>query len=356
MRVADTVVDTVADRVRESVRTLPPAYFAFVMATGIVSIGIGAAGQHVISAVLLWVAVAGYLVLLVLSIWRLIAYPRDFIADVGSPANGFAFFTFVAGTDVLAARLIGDVDAAVPITLFVVAVCVWLVMGYAIPWRVVLDGSHDGNVLLGVNGTWFVWAVASQSIAVVASELEAESGRFSEALAIIAVLAWSIGVVLYGAIGVVVVIRVLIRGITPAEFGAPYWITMGAAAITVLVGSRIQKVEDMPVVGAAHGLIAGAAVVFWSFASWLIPALIAAGWWRHVVHRVPLRYEPALWSIVFPLGMYSVASMSLGAADGLPIIANIGAVAVWVALAAWVVVAVALLVRIVRRLTGARGL
>ena len=53
-------------------------------------------------------------------------------------------------------------------------------------------------------------------------------------------------------------------------------------------------------------------MVFWAFATWLIPVLVAAGWWRHVERRVPLRYEATLWSIVFPLGMYAVAGIYLG--------------------------------------------
>jgi hypothetical protein len=28
--------------------------------------------------------------------------------------------------------------------------------------------------------------------------------------------------------------------------------------------------------------------VFWAFATWLIPVLTAAGWWRHVVRTVLL--------------------------------------------------------------------
>jgi len=94
---------------------------------------------------------------------------------------------------------------------------------------------------------------------------------------------------------------------------------------------------DAPMVLAARGLIAGAAVVFWAFGSWLVPALVAVGWWRHVIHRVPLRYEATWWSIVFPLAMYGVAAHYLGVADRLPIMAALGRTELWVAFAAWVV-------------------
>ncbi|KOT60595.1 MULTISPECIES: SLAC1 family transporter [Streptomyces] len=49
------------------------------------------------------------------------------------------------------------------------------------------------------------------------------------------------------------------------------------------------------------------------WATSLIPVLLAAGVWRHVRHRVPLRYEPSWWSAVFPIGMYAVAWAALGA-------------------------------------------
>ena len=94
---------------------------------------------------------------------------------------------------------------------------------------------------------------------------------------------------------------------------------------------------DAPMVDATRGLIAGASVVFWAFGSRLIPPLIAAGVWRHVTRRVPLRYEPTLWSIVFPLGMYSVAGSFLGQADRLPLVRHVGDAESWIALAAWAV-------------------
>ena len=33
---------------------------------------------------------------------------------------------------------------------------------------------------------------------------------------------------------------------------------------------------------------------------------------NHVRHHWPLSYEPALWSVVFPPGMYSVATLTFG--------------------------------------------
>jgi hypothetical protein len=111
---------------------------------------------------------------------------------------------------------------------------------------------------------------------------------------------------------------------SPTDLNPPYWVAMGACTITILAALRIVEMADAPMVAAILGLIAGAAVVFWAFATWLMPALVAAGWWRHVTHRVPLRYETMLWSIVFPNATYAVAGIYLGQADSHPIVGAIG--------------------------------
>ena len=105
-------------------------------------------------------------------------------------------------------------------------------------------------------------------------------------------------------------------------------------AVDAGIGARTVEMAGAPMVDATRGLVAGASVVFWSFASWLFPVLPAAGWWRHVLHRVPLSYEPGLWSVIFPLGMYAVAGIYLGRADQLPLVAAIGRAELWLAVAA----------------------
>ena len=64
------------------------------------------------------------------------------------------------------------------------------------------------------------------------------------------------------------------------------------------------------------------------------------GFWRHAVRRVPLRYDPQFWALVFPLGMYSVATTKMIAALGLSFGGWIPAGAFWVAATAWTITSV----------------
>ena len=108
--------------------------------------------------------------------------------------------------------------------------------------------------------------------------------------------------------------------------------------IAVVAGAGIVQMEHTPLVDAVRPLIAATVVIFWVFCLWLIPLLIGAGIWRHALHRVPLRYVPTLWSMVFPMGMFAVASLSLGEADALPAAGTVGGVALVVAVIVWAVV------------------
>jgi tellurite resistance protein TehA-like permease len=76
-------------------------------------------------------------------------------------------------------------------------------------------------------------------------------------------------------------------------------------------------------------------VVLWAFGTWWIPLLVLFGVWRHLLRRYPLTFEPRLWSVVFPLGMYTVASVSLGRAANLGFLVTVARGWLWVGVVAW---------------------
>lgn len=340
----------VLDQIRGSVRTLTPGYFALVMASGIISVGLEQQGMRASSIVLFAIAIVAYVVLVALNLWRFLSFREDMVGDFRAPRRAFGFFTFVAGTNVLGTRAAGEGWYEVTAALLVVAAAVWLVLGYVVPWSAVLSQSERPVVALA-NGTWFIWVVASQSVAVAATALEDELVGARQWLAILAVLSWSVGVFLYAASAIIVSLRIMLYPLEPEDLDPPYWVSMGAVAITVVAGAQIAGMDSAPMVDATRALIAGLSVVFWAFATWLIPVLVAAGAWRHFVRRVPLRYVATLWSIVFPLGMYAVAGMYLGRTDRLPIVGAIGGGWLWVAVSAWVVVGVAMVRHVAIELT-----
>ena len=334
-----------AGRVGAWLATLDSGYFALVMATGIVSIGCRLLGFPVLAEVLLTATVIGFVVLLIAYLLRALRFPRWFAASLRAPSSAVSYFTVVAGTNVLATALLAHGLWSISLVLGLCALMVWLVLTYGLFSSIVLAGNRP--LLREITGVWLIWVVGTQSIAVLATALAPQlpwpMGR--ELLAVASVLFWSVGVVLYLILVVIIFLRLFLIETTPAEMGPAYWILMGATAISVRAAAGILMLSSSapnPLLEEMHAFVAGAAVVLWSFGSWFIPALVLFGLWRYLVRRFPWSYEPKLWSVVFPLGMYAVASVTLGRAIDFEFMRDLATVWVWFGVTAWGIIVVLL--------------
>src|SRR5690625_6830653 len=98
------------------------------MATGILAIASSQRGWVTPSLILLVLAGVAYAVLVVLTLWRLVAH-RDAVAtDLRDPRTAFQAFTFVAGTGVLASALAVHGRLRPAAVLLAVAAVSWLLM------------------------------------------------------------------------------------------------------------------------------------------------------------------------------------------------------------------------------------
>ena len=330
------------------IRDLDPGYFAFVMATGIISTGTFLFGPSWLSEALLAVAAAGLVVLSAALAARVACFKASLLADIKNPERTFGFFTITAGLDVLGVRLADSGHPLATAVLSGLASAVWLLLTYGVPASLLLTRSSE-SVLGGVNGSWLLWVVATQSLSVAASALSSAWPSQSVLLASVAVGMWSIGLLLYLLLVSLILLRWLTVPLTPAALGPPYWILMGATAITVFAGAQILGLPaGLAVTRATHGFVEGFSFAMWAFGTWWIPLLIVLGLWRHVRRRWPLSYEPALWSVVFPLGMYSVATLAFGKVARLAFMRPVAHVMIWAAIIAWALVAAAFTARLVR--------
>ncbi len=328
-------------RIAAAVQSLSPGYFPFLMATSIISTGTFLLGPSWLSRVLLVIAAAGFVVLSAAVVIQLVLFRPSVAASFRDAGRLFGFFAIAAGVDVLGIRLAAAGHPLVTAVLAGVAAVAWLVLTYAVPASLLLARSHDSAVG-DVNGTWLLWVVATQSLSVAASSLVPVWPSQAGLLAPVAVGLWSIGLVLYLLLVSLILLHWLTVPMTPQTLGPPYWILMGATAIIVLAGARILGLPAaLAVVRATAGFVEGFSFALWAFGTWWIPLLVVLGIWRHVRQHWPLSYEPALWSVVFPLGMYSVATLTFGAVARLAFAEPLSRFMLWVALAAWVAVAAA---------------
>jgi tellurite resistance protein TehA-like permease len=139
--------------------------------------------------------------------------------------------------------------------------------------------------------------------------------------------------------------------LTAKDLAPPYWINMGAVAITTMAGVRLLlRAGDWALLSELRPFLAGFTLFFWATATWWIPLLLILGEWRHVVQRFPVTYHPAYWAIVFPLGMYTAATFLLARALELPFLLVVPQYFIYAALIAWVAVFAGMAVHVGRNL------
>jgi tellurite resistance protein TehA-like permease len=190
--------------------------------------------------------------------------------------------------------------------------------------------------------------VAPQALAISAAQAFT-SLALPEALVFAGLCLFVLGSAFYSIVLPLIVYRWLFRPMRPDQFAPSYWIIMGAAAITTLAGARLLPLVGAdPVLQPIRGFVAGGTVLFWSLGSWWIPLLCGLTLWRYRVGADQLGYRPDNWSIVFPLGMYTVASRQFADALGLNLLVVVPRVFVWFALGAWCLTCAGMLRHLVR--------
>ncbi|MDD5394005.1 MAG: tellurite resistance/C4-dicarboxylate transporter family protein [Thiothrix sp.] len=314
-----------------------PGYFALVMASGILSFAFNLVGQHFLSESLFGVTLLAWVVLLFLSAWRLLRFPKAVQIDLLNIRRVFAFFTLVVATDLVGILLNQHGYAQLAIACWAVAFVVWSLLLY-LSFSVLTFLTHPHTVNV-VHGDWLTSIIGTQSLVLLGTAIAPHLGEYADYMMVEVHLLWMLGLVLYGIFVTLFCYRIFFLSFKPEDTSPLLWVIMGAAAVGVNAGTGLLKADvHLPFLLSLHPFIDGVVMVMWAWATWWIPLLVIFGIWKHGIRRYPLRYEPALWSMVFPLGMYAVASFRLGLAADFPPLQWISQIMLWVAFATWCVV------------------
>ena len=331
------------------IANLFPGYFALVLATGIIAIGADQQNLRLLANTLFGIAALAFLVLFIMTLLRLLLYPKLLFSDLTHHSLGFSFLTLVAAINVL-----GGCAADIQKWWTVAEFC-W---GFGLLLLVMLIYSSLFGVILrsekppmgtGINGTWFLLTVSLESVAVLGGTLLGHTGP-NEGIELVTASAFTLGIVLYLVVVTMLFQRWSFSVLDPADAQPPSWIAAGAAAIMVLAGSTMLGTRELiPRFESLAPFLEGMIMLAWATATFWLPVLVGIGIWRHLIRRVPFSYDPSYWALVFPLGMYGVATYKMISVLDLESIWVVPQAALIVSLVAWVVVFTGMLRQPLRR-------
>ena len=328
-----------------------------VMSTGIVSIAFKGLGFDLIFIILFFINIGTYALLFPMLIVRLTFFTGNFLKDLKHPKRSFGFLTFVVATNTLGVQffLLDFVDVAK--VLWFIAFIGWFLFMYSIyVFFIALTAEPIENA---IGGATLLTTVSTQSVAVLGSLLAVHFGIYSNIVLFISWIYWAIGFVLYIIVIILVTFRLLFRIMKPKDWTGPYWICMGAVAITTLAGSNlVMNMGSYPTLNALSSATMVITFLAWAIGTWWIPIQIFMDIWKftqiNISDKAPgwikvfpwLRlgfgskdshfYEPLSCGRVFPMGMYTACTIALSKASHFDFLFSIPKYWGWFALIVWI--------------------
>lgn len=320
-----------------SLEKLDPVSFAFVMATAIVSIAFKVSDWPLMSFLFLSIGAVGYGTLILLFGIRMFKFPGQAAKETGDVLALFKYLTFCAGTNSLAVSLSLTGFDGIAWVLGIIGAVSTIILVYTIFFLLFFRSRLSIQV---VSPYWLLMAIACNSVGIVITTLWGRDVIYGDIYLLISFCFWSFGILIYLIFMTLNIFRMFFVEFTGKDLYPAYWTCMGAAAIAVVDGCNLSVVDHAPLFrDAAKPFIDGMDLILWTWGTSWIPILGMMEVSKYFYFKMPYRYHPSMWAIVFPLGMYTVATYKLSSTVHLEILNGMVPYCLWTAVFCWTFIA-----------------
>lgn len=322
------------NRFAELAGKLPSSSFAFTMSTGIVSIS---ALLHNMLPLSYALFILGFLMLLSLGflyLTKIALKPGAARVELWSNSTFFGLFTISAGIGVISSRLMVSYTQSYDYLLSGFSMCLLLSF-------LLLFGAHvaRGRIRLrndSVTSDWLNIPVALEASVISASIYYEHTSPAPAGIYLFLFALLSAGLVSYILINISEV-RNLLRSGVRRKFTGMFFVNMGAAAIFSLASFELLRVSSPIASGAIQSSLKLFFLAGGVYATIWLP-VVAYRYLRVAFASRKVEYRVSQWAIIFPLGMFSVATRYLSDTYSFHgIFLGLSYVIFMVALAAWMV-------------------
>jgi C4-dicarboxylate transporter/malic acid transport protein len=344
------------DHPREIVRQFTPNWFTVTMGTGVVAMAVNQFPIHLpilhqAGAVLWMVNIGLFLLCTALYGGRWIFFTADAMPIWGHPvmpmflgAIPMGLATIVNGFLVFGIPHIGALATGIALVLWWIDAMMSVAIGLLVPFLMFTRQHHSIETMTAV---WL--------LPVVPAEVAAASGgllvqhlanpAMAEHLLFCCYLLWAFSVPLALGILVILYLRLVLHKLPKRDMAVSSWLTLGPLGTgslgLMVLGSHAPAIlgaVGMGDIGAvAHGIGLIGGLILWGY----------GGWWLLMAAAMTLSYRKeglpfnlGWWGFTFPLGVYTLATLALGAQTGMVIFSALGGVMTIALLGFWMTVVV----------------
>lgn len=326
------------------VRQFPPAYFAMVMATGIISLAAHAQHLQGLADGLFYLNLVLYPVFLLLMLTRVLRFFGEVKTELTSHEKGATYLALVAATCLVGNQLVqlrGQQTLGLALWGFA-GVC-WVLLLYGFLLGVTLRRQKP-PLETGLGGDWLLLVVSTQSLVILGAGIVPQLPGPAGMGTLLVLGLFLLGSLFYVMLSTLLFYRLTFVRVEEQEVGASYWICVGGSAITVLAGiTLLPALAAVPALAGVAGFVKGWSMLFWVVSTWWIPFVAVLRAWHHVQARPAFSYQPTYWSMVFPLGMYAACTGRLAKELALPALQLLSTAFLYLALLAWVLMLLGML-------------